>query len=112
MATGRSRWAFLSSLPANPTLFHASIEKREPTIAAPIVPRPTAAPPVAQKSAAKLAADASALRPMVLPSRIRSASAPALVAAGGVWLRAAGRTPRPLSHGSGATDRTARMRGG
>src|SRR6266699_1012845 len=34
MATGRSRWAFLSSLPANPTLFHASIENSEPTIAA------------------------------------------------------------------------------
>src|SRR5207245_2827900 len=76
MATGRSRWAFLSSLPANPTLFHASIEKREPTIAAPIVPRPTVAPPVAQKLAPKLAANASALRPMVMPSRISKASAP------------------------------------
>src|SRR2546422_5306016 len=80
MATGRSRWAFLSSLPANPTLFHASIEKREPTIAAPIVPRPTAAPPVAQKLAPKLAANASALRPMVMPSRISKASAPVLIA--------------------------------
>src|SRR2546427_7074527 len=42
------------------TLFRSS----EPTIAAPIVPRPTAAPPVAQKFAPKFAANASAFRPM------------------------------------------------
>src|SRR5437773_1482791 len=112
MATGRSRWAFLSSLPANPTLFHASIEKREPTIAAPIVPRPTAAPPVAQKLAPKLAANASALRPMVMPSRISKASAPVLIAVRDVWIRAAVRTPRTLIQVSRATDRTARMRCG
>src|SRR2546430_5753325 len=76
MATGRSRWAFLSSLPANPTLFHASIEKREPTIAAPIVPRPTAAPPVAQKLAPKLAANASAPPPRLRPDTPTTALQP------------------------------------
>jgi len=39
---------------AKPTLFHASIENSEPTMAAPMVPRPTAAPPVAQEVAAEV----------------------------------------------------------
>ncbi len=67
---------------------------------------------MAQKFAPKFAANASALRPMVTPSRISNASAPVLIAVREVWIMAAVRTPRTLIHVSRATDRTARMRWG
>ena len=80
IATGRSRSGCVSSLPAKPTLFQASIENSEPTMAAPTAPSPTATPPVAQKLPPKLAAIASACRPTVSPSRISAASAAVLTA--------------------------------
>src|SRR5205085_8731845 len=55
----RSRSGWVSSLPAKPTLFQASIENSEPTMAAPTAPSPTATPPVAQKLPPKFAATAS-----------------------------------------------------
>jgi hypothetical protein len=74
------REGFLTSAAANVTLFHASLENSEPTIAAPkatirvdvSVHSPLNAPP------AKFAVIASALRPSVSPRRISSASAPVL----------------------------------
>ena len=49
MAKGRSRLGCFISLAAKPTLFQASMENSEPTMAAPITVSGTTAPPVAQK---------------------------------------------------------------
>src|SRR3989441_13184062 len=63
MAIGRSRFASLSSEPAKPTLFQASIEKSDPTIAAPMTGHSVAPKPLAgQNAGPKLAAVAAALR--------------------------------------------------
>ncbi len=77
-ASGRFRAGFFTSAAAKVTLFHASLENSEPTMAAPNAMMsvevsdhwPAKLPP------AKLAEMASAFRPIVRPSRISSASAP------------------------------------
>ena len=95
IANGRSRSGFLSSDPANPTLFQASIENSDPTMAPPTTgSTPRVSAPPAQKFAPRLAAIASALRPMVTPSRISPASAAVLTAVRVVWMKAAVFTPR------------------
>ena len=103
----------MSSLPAKPTLFHASIAKSEPTIAAPITGhRAAVMPPAGQKWSPKLAATAAAFRPTVSPSRISPASAAVLIAVSDVWITAAVLTPRTLIHVSTAMEAIARMRCG
>src|SRR2546422_1034617 len=112
-ANGRSFSGFLSSPEAKPTLFHASIENNEPTIAAPIIGRtPSDRPPPAQKFAPKLAARAAALRPIVMPSRIRPARAAVFIAVNVVWMNAAVLTPRTLIQVSSTIDTIANMRWG
>src|SRR6185503_8617242 len=71
MANGRSFSGFFISPDANPTLFQASIENSDPTIAAPTTGRiaSVSAPP-AQKFGPKFAAIAAAFRPIVRPSTI------------------------------------------
>ena len=77
-ANGRFRFGFCTSAAANVTLFQASLEKSEPTSEAPnatmnadvMLTPPEKAPPL------KLAAMACALRPIVRPRMISSASAP------------------------------------
>src|SRR2546425_12697175 len=110
MANGRSLVGFLSSPAANPTLFQASIENREPTIAAPMAVTATVTPPVAQKLAPKLAVRAAALRPIVRPRRIRAASAAVLVIVKDVCTIVAVRTPRTLIQVSRTIDRIANRR--
>ena len=66
--------------PAKVTLFHASLENSEPTIAA---PKAMTSVEVSDQSpvklpAEKLAPSAVALRPSVSPSRMSAASAPVL----------------------------------
>src|SRR2546429_59541 len=73
MANGMSRSGCFSSPEAKPTLFQASIENSDPTIAAPMAVAPTATPPVAQKLAPKLAATAAAFPPMVTPGTMMTA---------------------------------------
>src|SRR5436189_6319697 len=73
MANGMSRSGCFSSPEAKPTLFQASIENSDPTIAAPMAVAPTATPLVAQKLAPKLAATAAAFLPLVRASRVRAA---------------------------------------
>src|SRR5207247_10450587 len=83
-------FASLSSEPAKPTLFQASIEKSDPTIAAPMTGHSVAPKPVAgQNAGPKLAAIAAALRPTVTPSTMRAASAVVLIAVSEVWMTAA-----------------------
>src|SRR5206468_721500 len=81
IAKGTSFSGCFSSPDAKPTLFQASIENSEPTIAAPITG--TAASvrlPADQNPAPKLAAIASAFRPIVIPSTMSAASAAVLIA--------------------------------
>src|SRR2546427_13303764 len=109
MAIGRSRFASLSSEPAKPTLFQASIEKSDPTIAAPMTGHSVAPKPVAEQNAGpKLAAIAAALRPTVTPSTMRAASAGVLVAVSEGWMTAAVRRPPTVVHVHRNTERTAR----
>jgi hypothetical protein len=63
-------------------LFHASLEKSEPTSAAPkaITNAPVTSTPPKKWPAEKFAAMAVALRPMVMPMRIKSARAPVFTA--------------------------------
>ena len=111
MAKGMSLSGFLSSPEANPTLFHASIENSEPTIAAPTTGSTASVrPPPAQKFAPKLAAIAAAFRPMVRPNNIRPASAAVLIAVNVVWMNAAVRTPRTLIQVRIAMDSIAKIR--
>src|SRR3989441_43555 len=113
MAIGRSRFASLSSEPAKPTLFQASIEKSDPPIAAPMTGHSVAPKPVAgQNAGPKLAAIAAALRPTGTPSTMRAASAVVLIAVSEVWMTAAVRTPRTLIHVNRITERIARIRCG
>src|SRR5881394_3895437 len=111
MAKGKSFSGFLSSPDANPTLFQASIENSEPTIAAPTTGRMASvrAPP-AQKFGPKFAVIAAAFRPIVNPSKIRAASAAVLIAVSEVWMNAAVRTPRTLIHVSSTIDAMAKIR--
>ena len=111
MAKGKSFSGFLSSPDANPTLFQASIENSEPTIAAPTTGRMASvrAPPD-QKVGPKFAVIAAAFRPIVNPSKIRAASAAVLIAVSEVWMNAAVRTPRTLIHVSSTIDAMAKIR--
>src|SRR2546426_4403384 len=84
--------------------------KSDPTIAAPITPRPTVALPVAQKLAPKFAASASACLPIESPRRMSAASAAVLIVVSDVWMIAAVLTPRTLIQVSAATEATAKMR--
>src|SRR3989442_13187039 len=88
--------------------------KSDPTIAAPITPRPAVAlpPPVAQKLAPKFAASASACLPIESPRRMSAAGAAGLVVVGDVWMIAAVLPPRTLIQVSAATEATAKMRWG
>ena len=80
-ARGRFRCGFFTSAAANVTLFHASLEKSEPTSDAPNATMnaevtstcPTKFP------LEKFAAIASAFLPMVRPSRMSSARVPVLM---------------------------------
>src|SRR5256885_13829948 len=83
--------------------------KSDPTIAAPITPRPTVALPVAQKLAPKFAASASACLPIESPRRMSAASAAVLIVVSDVWMIAAVLTPRTLIQVSAATEATAKM---
>src|SRR5260370_8508749 len=112
IAIGRSLVGFFNSLPAKPTLFHASIENSDPTIAAPTAPTPTTQPLVDQKLVPKFAAMAVALRPMVMPSKISAASAAVLTAVSEVWMNAAVFTPRTLIQVSSTIDAIANSRCG
>src|SRR3989441_6447062 len=84
--------------------------KSDPTIAAPITPRPTVALPVGQKLAPKFAASASACLPIESPRRMGAASAAVLIVVSDVWMIAAVLTPRTLIQVSAATEATAKMR--
>src|SRR5256885_13831858 len=109
MAIGRSRFASLSSEPAKPTLFQASIEKSDPTIAAPMTGHSVAPKPVAgQNAGPKLAAIAAAVRPTGPPRTMRAASAVGLIAVSEGWVTAAGRTPRTVIPAHRITGRRAR----
>src|SRR3989442_4969290 len=111
MAIGRSRFASLSSEPAKPTLFQASIEKSDPTIAAPMTGHSVAPKPVAgQNAGPKVAAIAAAVRPPVTPRTMRAASAVVLVAVSEGWMTAAGRPPRNLIHRDQSNDKIAKIR--
>src|SRR3989441_6967002 len=111
MAIGRSRFASLSSEPAKPTLFQASIEKSDPTIAAPMTGHSVAPKPVAgQNAGPKVAAIAAAVRPTGTPSTMRAAGAAGLIAVSEGWMTAAVRPPRTLIHGNRETERGARVR--
>src|SRR3989475_11222946 len=111
MAIGRSRFASLSSEPAKPTLFQASIEKSDPTIAAPMTGHSVAPKPVAgQNAGPKVAAIAAAVRPTGTPSTMRGAGARGLIAVGEGWVTAAGRTPRTVIHVNRIRERVGRGR--
>ena len=71
---------FSTSAAANVTLFHASLEKSEPTSAAPnaTTNAPVTSTPPEKWPALKFAAMAVAFRPMVSPSTMSSARAPVL----------------------------------
>src|SRR6266576_1494242 len=113
MAIGRSRLASFSSEPAKPTLFQASIENKDPTIAAPITGHSVAArPPAGQNAGPKFASIAATLRPIVIPRRMSAASAVVLMAVSDVWMMAAVFTPRTLIHGNTTTERIATSRCG
>src|SRR5437879_12454014 len=91
MAIGRSRFASLSSEPAKPTLFQASMEKSDPTIAAPMTGHSVAPKPVAgQNAGSELAALAAAVRPTVRAITLRAANAVFLVAVREVEMNEAG----------------------
>src|SRR6266702_2519451 len=113
IANGTSFSGFLSSPDAKPTLFHASIENNEPTMAAPTTGRTASvkAPP-AQKFAPQFAVIASAFRPIVIPSRIRAARDAVLIAVRVVWMNAAVLTPRTLIQVSSTMEAMAKMRCG
>ena len=113
IANGRSFRGFFSSAAAKPTLFQASIEKSEPTVAAPITGRSAGVSPSAgQNPAPKFAAPATAFRPMVSPSRISAASAAVLTVVKLVCTIAAVRTPRTLTQVSSTIERIANTRWG
>src|SRR2546428_12256633 len=113
MANGSSRRGFLSSLPAKPTLFQASIENSEPTVAAPITGSSASdRPPAGQKPGPKLAARAVAFRPIEIPSTIRPASAAGLIAGGEGWVVAAVRAARAVIQVRAADGRVAKTRWG
>src|SRR5207247_9468053 len=113
MAIGRSRFASFSAEPATPTLFQASMENSDPTIAAPITGHsPAASPPAGQNAGPKFASIAAALRPIVTPSRMSAASAVVLMTVSEVWMTAAVFTPRTLIHVNTITERMARIRWG
>src|SRR5438132_14214651 len=89
MAIGRSRLASFNSEPAKPTLFQASIENNDPTIAAPITGHSAAArPPAGQNAGPKFESIAAALRPIMIPRRMSAASAVVLMAVSDVWITA------------------------
>ena len=111
IAKGRSFSGCFISADANPTLFQASMENSEPTIAAPMTgSSPRVRPVAGQKLAPKFAAIASAFRPIVSPSTTRAASARVLMAVSEVWMNAAVRTPRTLIQVSTAIDAIASSR--
>src|SRR2546430_2315611 len=113
MAIGRSRLASFSSEPAKPTLFQASIENSDPTIAAPITGHSAAPrPPAGQNPGPKFASIAAALRPIVIPRRMSAASAVVLMAVSDVLMTAAGLPPRTLVPVNTITDRIARSPSG
>ena len=87
---------FCTSAAAKVTLFHASLENSEPTMAAPSTGMTAIdQSPVPQKSA-KLAAAMSGWRKSVSPSRTSAASAPTLATLKTVWIAAPSVTPRML----------------
>src|SRR5256884_9328269 len=113
MAIGRSRLASFSSEPAKPTLFQASIENKDPTIAAPITGQSVAArPPAGQNAGPKFASIAATLRPIVIPRRMSAASAVVLMAVSDVWRTAVVLTPRTLIPVHTIPERIARSRWG
>src|SRR5712691_696773 len=111
IAKGRSFSGCFISADANPTLFQASIENSEPTIAAPMTgSSPSVTPVAGQKLAPKFAAIATAFLPIVSPSTTRAVSAAVLMMVSEVWMKAAVRTPRTLIQVRTATDAIASNR--
>src|SRR5215207_7444613 len=77
-ARGRLRVGFLTSAAAKVTLFHASLEKSDPTIAAPITGNTARLQSPVPQKLEKLAAATSARRNRVRPSSTSTARAPIL----------------------------------
>src|SRR5262249_12471335 len=99
IAYGRSRLGSRNPSSPDPTLFHASIAKSAPTIAAPSVGRiETSTPPAGQNAAPKFAAATPSRQPSPRPSTISAASANTLIDVSTVCSNAATRTPRTLIH--------------
>ena len=98
-ASGRLRLGFCTSAAAKVTLFQASLEKSDPTIAAPTTGTiARLQSPVPQK-AAKLAAATSGCRNSVSPQMTSTASAPTLATVNMVWIAAPSLTPRMFTAG-------------
>jgi hypothetical protein len=94
------RCGFFTSAAANVTLFHASLEKSDPTSAAPKASTSAESSGIDPTNwpGPKLAAIASGFRPIVRPSRTSAASAPVLTTVNVVWTILPSRTPRRLIH--------------
>ena len=98
-ARGRFRLGFCTSAAAKVTLFHASLEKSEPTIAAPITGITARDQSPVPQNVAKLAAATSGWRKSVRPSSTRAASAPTLATLKTVWIAAPSVTPQHVGGG-------------
>ena len=106
-ARGRFRVGFCTSAAAKVTLFQASLENSEPTMAAPRTGITASdQSPVPQKSE-KLAAAMSGCRKSVSPNSTSAASAPTLATLNTVWIAAPSVTPRMLVAVSSAIMRIA-----
>jgi hypothetical protein len=78
-------------------LFHASLEKSEPTIAAPITGSIARVHGFAPQRFAKLTWATSARRKSVSPSTMRATSAPTFATVNTVWIEAPSLTPRTFT---------------
>src|SRR5690348_15923562 len=95
-ARGRLRVGFCTSAAAKVTLFHASLENREPTMAAPITGTTARVQGTVPQKDEKFAAATAGCRHTVSPNSTSAASAPTLATLNTVWIAAPSRTPRAL----------------
>jgi hypothetical protein len=111
-ASGRFRLGFCTSAAAKVTLFQASLEKSDPTIAAPMMGTMARLQSPVPQNVAKLALATSGRRNSVSPQSTSTASAPTFATLKTVWIVAPSVTPRTLMAVSRTIERIATIRWG